>query len=395
MPEYIDHVSDQGGVEMIRLFETFNDVIPNFVKQANFDNVMGQHKRSRTVYADPMREKFPCDNAASTFLSHMYYYTKQANYTTKERADIEKRLNHYTNYWGIRRAVDQFLEVCQNQTKIANDKLPDSDYGYVWVDEDGNKNRLFRLTSTVEVKEAADTMQKILTTMPFTDRHMVATRILSKAASLGAGLPSDQLEMLERNAGRGANDPDKIANMLLRRAKLAKDVGLRSNMERIAEAMLKTPEYCRDPMTMVKLAQTVYEFDQSVSVRPDSYNEALPRPEDVIFAVTYSKTANTIKQHVETHTGTIYTKEALANIPLATLRDLFGDDIADAVKKAGSSDVDPEKMATVLPTLPRPDAELFDKLMLQSKLPPAMRKAASSGRGYTRDQLRKLAATVS
>lgn len=390
MPEYIDHVTDQGGVEMLRLFKQFDDVIPNFVKQAKFDNVMGRQERPLTVYADPRRKHFPCDNAASTFLSHMYYYTKQANYTTKERSDIEQRLAKYASYWGIGDAVDRFVQAVTAQVKKADDQLPDADYGYVWVDEDGVKNRLFRMTSTVEVKEAADTMQRIMHTMPFSDRHVVATRILRKAASLGAVLPTDQLEILERNAGRGMNDPDKIASMLRQRAKLAKDVGLRSNMERMADGITNSPEHCRDPLTMVKLAETVYLFDQSVSLRPESYGEVIPRPEDVIFAVTLSKTASVVEQHVATHTGTVYTKEALSLIPLETIRGLFGDDIADEVKTADSK-VDPEKMATVLPTLPRPDAEIFDKMMIQSQLPPAMRKAASTKHGLTREQLKRLA----
>ena len=390
MPVYVDHVKDQNGVEMRRLFEQYQDVIPNFVKQANFSNCMSEHRRPATVYADQSRSLFPCDNAASTFLSYMYYFDKRADYESKEQQRIESRLTHYAKYWGIGGAINTFLDHHNEVVKQADDRLDDSNYGYVWVDEDGAKNRLFRLTTTMEVKEAADAVFRLVDQMPFSDRHTAATRILSKAAALGAKIPDDQLEFLERSAGRGIADLDRVIGMLNNRAKLAKDESLRESMKKMATTLQGAPEFCRDPATMIKVAETVYMFDSSISLRPDTYSPAVPRPEDVLFEVTFSKTAKELSSRVATTSGTVYTKEALARVKIADIQSLFGEDIANEVKST-SGTVDPEKMATVLPTLPRPDAEMFDKLMSSNKLPPDMRKAASSKVGFTKDQLRSLA----
>ena len=57
-----------------------------------------------------------------------------------------------------------------------------------------------------------------------------------------------------------------------------------------------------------------------------------------------------------------------AQRPEIDLRALMGSDIADGV--ALGMDIDPVKLAEVAPTLPLPDAELLEKLLKESGIPP-------------------------
>ncbi len=395
MPANVDHVADTSGVELRRLCELYGDVIPDFVKRADYDKVMRPGRQPVTIYADPVNHQFSCHNAASTFLSAMFYHEKRAAFHPKDQARIESRLDHYIDYWAIRGPVDRFLERHGQRVKEAADELPDSAYAYVWVAEDGSKERWMRMTTPAEVKQAADALQSIAPRMPFTDRHVVAKRILHKMASFGAALPADQVEFLERQAGRGVCDPKRVSAMLEGRAKMAAfNPTLRAHVQKLAESVRSAPSLLLDPGTLVKLAATVYEVDMGLGIRPEGYGEAVPRPEDVLFEASFTKTAAALTERVATTSGTVYTKQALAGLPLSELRAVFGDDFADEVKSGADpeSAIDPEKMAEVVATLPRPEAELLDRLMSENNIRPDMRKAASANKGFSRQQLAALAA---
>lgn len=392
MPANVDHTADSSGVELLRLFEAYGDVIPDFVKRANFDAVMRPGRQPVTVYADPVRRQFPCQNAASTFLSVMFYQEKRAEFHPKDQASIERRLDHYVDYFAIRGPVDRLKEARELRVKSAAEALPDSSFAYVWVGEDGTKERWMRMTTAAEVKQAADALESIAPRMPFSDRHVVARRVLEKAAAFGAALRPEQLEFLERQAGRGVCDRDAVVAMLRGRAKLAADGPLRLHLQKLADSVAATPAVCLDPNALVKLAETVYQVDASLGVRPDAYSDKLPRPEDVLFEVTFTKTARDLAQKVATTSGTVYDKKAFAGLSVEELRSVFGDDFADEVKcGSGGDKVDLEKMADLVPTLPRPEAEILDQLMGSRGERPALRKAASCGVGFTREQLAKIA----
>lgn len=391
MPANVDHVADANGVELRRLYEAYSDVIPDFVKRADYDKVMRPGRLPVTVYADAVNHQFACHNAASTFLSVMFYHEKRASFHSKEQTRIENRLNHYVDFWAIRSPVERFLSRHEERCKSAAAELPDDAYAYVWVDEDGNKERWMRMTTAAEVKQAADALQEIAPRMPFSDRHVVARRILNKMAAYGAAVPPDQLEFLERQAGRGVCDPERVAAMLEGRAKMAAhNVALRDHVRELAASVRKSPAVFLDPGTLVKLAETIYDVDMGLGIRPEGYCESVPRPEDVLFEVSFTKTAAALAERVATTSGTVYTKTALASVPLEEIRSVFGDDFVDEVKAADDG-IDPEKMAELVATLPRPEAEMLDRLMGENGIRPEMRKAASAKQGFSRAQLAALA----
>src|SRR4051812_16296814 len=79
-----DHVADKNGVELIRLAKQYE--FPTFVKQANLDQTLNPGKLPASIYADPRpgREQFPCDTAASTWLSTLYFTEKRAEFHPKD-----------------------------------------------------------------------------------------------------------------------------------------------------------------------------------------------------------------------------------------------------------------------------------------------------------------------
>jgi hypothetical protein len=247
--------------------------------------------------------------------------------------------------------------------------------------EDGSKQRQLPIRNPMEVKVAAEWLSRYRDRLPFQYRHKIACKILEKAAAYGVGL-GDLTETVERTAGRGVCSPAEVAKMLDGRALLAKSASHREKIADLARAVRTQPAVTLSPDRLVKLAEVVDNIDRTIGIA-DRYGPALPRPEDVIFKATYTKAASELADHVATTSGKVYEKTAFRKLSVADVKSLFGEDFAGRV--SNGLEIDPEKMAEEVATLPRPDAELLDSLLADSGVAPVLQKAASVREGFTPD----------
>ena len=365
----LDPTDDRNRVELVKLAQRYN--FPQFVKEANLDETMEPGQIAVTAYADPVRKKFACHNAAATWLSAVYFHEKSAEYHIKDRTHICERFEKLADYFAIRPAYDAIVKRASELR--ADNSLPDSSYAYVWQANDGTKERFYPLDTTANIKVAAEWLHKERDAIPFHNRNVIANKILEKAAAKGAALGDRLTDFVERQAGRGIPDPPEVYTLLERRAKLASEKHAVEIMK-LAEAVKKTPRVALQPNELVKLATTVDMIDHAIGLK-GKYTEILPRPEDVIFKVTYTKAASDHAQLCALQTGSIYGKEQLSKLARSDVEGLFGTDFANEV--CTGLDVDAEKLAEVAHTLPRPDAELLEALLGESGQHPQMNKAAS------------------
>jgi hypothetical protein len=404
MPSMMDHVADKNGVELVRLSGLYT--FPDFVKQADLGQTLGQRRLPAHLYADPVRQQFPCDTAASTWLSALYFTEKRAEFHPKDQALIQKRVDGYASYWRIKAAVDSVKARWQELHKTAEEQLPDRDFAYVWAGDDGRKERHLRLTNAMEVKAAAEYVEEYRDRFPFSARHAMARKILEKAAHFGAAVGANR-EFLERQAGWGVCDPAEVVKMVEDRAMLVpagrgvtvkfasdgkeeRSEGLREHFLKMAAVIRASPRRALLPEMLVKLAETVDALDRQLGL-VGKYSEGLPRPEDVIFKATFSKTAGEMTRVVPTTSGKVYEKSALKKLALDDLTAMFGREFSDRVKTP-LGEIDPEKMAEEVATLPRPDAELLDGLLSDNGVRPLLTKAASAHQGFTREEMNAWAA---
>lgn len=373
MPTGVDQIADRSGVELSRLYRLYD--FPDFVKKAAHA-ILEPKPRAKSAYADPVRDQFPCDSPAATWLSALYFQEKQAEFHPKDRTRIENRLNEYAAYWGVRGAVDGMQTRWQELHKTAEEQLPDSSYAWVWTGEDGRKERRLRLKSAAEVKAAAEWLLQYRDRIPFRDRHVIAEKILEKAATFGAGL-GDKVEFLEKQAGRGMCDPAALAVMVDYRVRLlANHPEQQEKVAALADSVRHTARGTLHPEMLIKLAETVDLIDRSMGL-VGKYGEHLKRPEDVIFADTFTKTASAEADRVTTGSGSVYKKEALSKLAIEDVRSLFGNEFVSRISNGIM--IDPEKMAAEAAALPRPDAVLLDALMNDHGMAPLRVKAAGEG----------------
>jgi len=361
----------QARVELVKLARQYE--FPKFVKEADLDTTMAPTQIAVTAYADPVRHKYACHNAAATWLSAIYFHEKSAEYHVKDRERIQERLEKFADYHAIRPAYDAVVKR-SSELRGSND-LPDSNYAYVWSPTNGGpKERYYPLDTTANIKAAAEWLEKERDAIPFHDRNKIANKILEKAASKGAALGEDLTDFVEKQAGRGIPDPPELYEMLERRAKLGKTAQHREAIHKLAEAVKSTPRVALQSRELVKLATTVDMIDHAIGLK-GKYTAILQRPEDVIFKVSFTKAAADHTTLCALQSGSIFSKEQFGKLARSDVEGLFGSDFVNEV--CTGLEVDPEKFAEVAGTLPRPDAELLEALLSESGQYSQMNKDAS------------------
>jgi hypothetical protein len=156
----------------------------------------------------------------------------------------------------------------------------------------------------------------------------------------------------------------------------------------LAQTVAGRPESIHDQDQRVKLAHMIDDMDRETGL--NRFVEDLEKPEDVFFAITEKAASQLRRDHVATITGNMYKRSDFDRLKLSEVKDLMGSDFADAVTTGGLL-LCPEKLAELVPTLPRADADLFDRLMLDAGINPMAKEAAHVKDGFDEDELAALA----
>lgn len=324
-------------------------------------------------------------------MSTLFFLDKQAELKASSRELIEQRLNAAATYFGIQGEITKLREKSAAVVDKGMAKYADDQFAIVWRDEDGAVDRHWPLRNAQEVKAAAAAYVQHRNDFVFDDRVQIANRILDKALEFGASL-GEHDDVLEKAAGRGACAARDLVNLINQRVGLIHntDVQLSQELTKLARIILDNPADARGHDNLLKFASIIDGADRLARLVP-KYADGLPRPEDVLFAVTEKSARSFVKAHVETTTGNVYELDELEKMSVARLRDWMGDDFTDAVT-AGGVMVDGTKLAAILPTLDRGSARTFDAAAKDMKVPvTATQKTAVAPAVLSKERLVQLA----
>lgn len=368
----LDPAADKNRAELVNLARSY--AFPDFVLAADLDATMNPPQVALTAFGDPVRGKFACHTPAATWLSALYLLEKNASYSPDEQRWVLGRMARFADYFRIRPQYDNLLKQAALQHKRG--QLPDSAFAYVWQDETGKTERFYPLTDALATKTAADWLFANRDRMPFSVRHVVGKKIHKAACQFGANLGEALTQFIERQAGRGVPDPPQLYRMLQERSQLAKTAEMRERLSDLTASVRGVPHIVLQGPQLVKLADTLDAVDQALGLI-GRYTDAIPRPEDIVFGVTFTKAAAEHEKMCVLQTGNGYNHDQLSKIARADLEQLFGDDFAREV--CTGLDVDAVKLANVAHTLPRGDAELLESLLTEQGENPQLAKFASCG----------------
>lgn len=384
MAATLDQTGDVTRQDLHRFAKLY--VFPTYVKQADTAKTLN-HDESlpSTAYADVRFRQFPCHTKAATWVSCLFFLEKQAELHPKIAEFISERLAGFADDWGIAKDIRELRE---KVAEVNREHLPDSAYMRVWVDTSGNKQRDYPLRSAMEVKAAADWFGQHRYHFPFDERKVMASRLLEKANAFAASLDDNVDEMLERQAGRGTYAPEKVAEALRDRALVPGCLPeLAEGLRKLAQTVESNPYLATCPDSAAGLCATVDTFDRATGL-VEAYGPLIPPPEDLVFATAYKTARAAIDESCMLITGAVYNKNDFSRLKVAEIRDAFGDVVADDV--ANGLMVDPDKMAEVAATFPRPDAQLLDNVLTENAIFPMLKHATAVARP-DHDTLRQLA----
>lgn len=366
----LDHVHDVSGRETHRL--TALHPAPEFVKSAAVERLNGDDTLPRHLYADQHNKLYPCHTAPATWMSALFFADKQAQFEEKRAESIRARIQQAAEYFGIAGLIGGLEKSASAEAAVSDD-----DFGVVWVDTNGRKERHWPLRNANEVKFAAAHFKRYRDEFVFEDRHRIATKILEKAAQFNADT-SEAEGALELAAGYGMCAAKVASQMLKDRVRLTqRQYGdLASELSKLAEAVDQNPERAREVATRLKLASAVDNFDRSTHLYRLYDAGGLPRPEEVLFAVTEKVARDFLNENVETTTGNVYALDDLEKLAVEDVRAYLGDEFAEAVS-AGGVYMDRDKLAAIVPTLDRGMATTLDQLMAEKQAAVVARNPAA------------------
>lgn len=386
--QVLDHTQDLTRAETHRLTSIYAP--PEFVKQADHKRLCGEPEEMQPhMYADQINRLYPAHTAAATWMSTLFLLDKKAHHAPADFARLEDRLTKAANFFQIQPAIKELKEKMAADEGNTLARLPDSDFALVWVGENGSKERHYPLRNRMEVKMASAWFQKHRDKFAFDDRHQIATKILDRSEKLGAAV--EDREGLLKTAACGLCAAGDIATMLEKRATMVARSHPQHSTEMMALAgkVRNNTHGSRDPAIRLKMAGIVDQFDRETLLNR-LYKDGLERPEEILFQVREKAASEFIDAHFTTTTGSIYEKSAMDQLSLEHIRRWMGQDFADEVSTGGMY-VDTEKLAEIARTLPRNDAEMFDRMASEAQITPFAREKAASVQGMSDDERRALA----
>lgn len=359
---------------------------PAFVKSADHAALTGDPETlPANAYADATHRLYPCHTKAATWMSALFAYNQQDN-SAKHKA-VCQRIEKAAAYFNI---LPELEELKSRVEKVAGDEtaaLPDDMFAFVWEAAD-TKERHYPLRNAAEVKTAATWFGKHASAFRFDDKHTIAKKILAKAAEYATDI--DNTDLLDRCGGFGYCDTETAATAWQKRASLVAGTNpaYAAQAKAVANSITTTGLTARDTGLRLKMAALMDEFDRLTGLTA-LYGGDLESPEDTLFMVTAKVASDFLSQHVATTNGAIYEKSQLEGLPIQHVQSWMGDDFADA---CGGVMLDVEKMAAILATLPRPDAEMFERMATAAGVSVVHREKAAESLGLSDAEITAAAA---
>lgn len=379
-----DQTDDVGGRILYRVM--MSNTPPEFVKAASSDEIYGMQEGQACpahLYGDPVHRKFPCNTPASTWVSAAFYYDSKDELPPKFAEWIEGRIKSSASKFNITNIINSLEEAATTIEKAA--APDDDDYAVVIKYSNGHKERYYPLTDSKLVKEAAEYLLKYRDEIPYRERKTMSEKILEKASKFGCAL-GDTIVFLEKQAGLGGCAAQDVAALLWGRVRVVgrsdKPTEMQIKLAEMAAICDKKANDVRHPETLQKVAEIVDNFDRAHGLHRQ-YSVLVPRAEDILFAITEKTASDLLKDHVALTNGSIYKVADLSNVQLEDLKGLMGEDFAEHVSVDGMT-VSREKLAELMHTLPRPDADLLDRLFNDTGIERVYKQASVVSTGLSK-----------
>jgi hypothetical protein len=206
--------------------------------------------------------------------------------------------------------------------------------------------QLYPVKTASDLSESAESFVKNIHKFPFETRVKSAENFVKAAGELGV----DELpDLICKYAGMFYPDLSDISHELWRRStKLANE-----NHKLVYQAIAKDLNNMTSVDEVMKVAETCFNIENMEGLYDNvKVAQILGDPVDHFFTKPVTKVASDLN-YVEVH-GDKYSLDDLTKVSKDKYEEAFGD--------CGIDPSSPEKIADILPTMPRSDMKLFEEL---------------------------------
>jgi len=324
--------------------------MPEYVKSANVLTVDEASRMNSDSFADSVRRSFPINTKANCWCSALYFYGNQCNKDVASK-QAEVRLEMAADVWGL---SDELTRI---KTAFAEQEVPVT-YALSFSHQGNTVNRCPDHT-----KEAATASVQWLyenrTKFPIDMQKAAAVRLAAKAdlsrVSASSGCYLDKLA----NPDSYGNLNFKVAVAITDRLNVVptyKWADLESELLKVANSLAAAPfDICHNGDL---LANAIESLDVKHGLN-EKWGSFLQHPVDCCFKVNMCKVAADTDPIVHLTTGTPVDLTKISDHQLEKGLKVAGDDFLSYCQTDGLN-VDRDKAAEILPTMPKPEARRFE-----------------------------------
>ena len=329
------------------LYNMFMDVdIPEYVKKAEVDDAIELRSLPKTAFADPNRQIYPINTPARVFVSNAYFLDKKADierlYGNDYVCQLQNSIDKAAEVFGISEDLTDYSK--ENNEKRAADYEPHCMMQF-HVDGMSEPVELYPVKTAFDLGVAADSFARNIRKFPF-DVRIKTAETMAKTAEL---LHVDELpDIVMKYAGMFYPDLGNLEAEIWRRStKLQKEAH-----KKIYASMAKDLSNMTDVREVMKVAEVMHSIENMEGLFEKTAVAAiLGDPVDKLFKFSVEKIASELA-FIDVH-GEKYKLSDLTKISKDTYEEAFGCDMDPS---------DTEKLAEMLPTMPRSDMALFEEL---------------------------------
>lgn len=338
----LDQQSDYSNKDLFKYLR--GRELPEYVKEAEWDDHETLAELPKTAFADPDRRAFPLNTPERIFISNAYFVNRkeaiEKEFSTAYAAKIEQCIKNAAEILGVDSDIEAYNKVTTEK------KAADYAERYLLEAKIGEQTaNLFVVKTAADLKKAADELVRQINNIPYEWRRPMAENAVKFAQELGV----DELpDIVCKYAGMFYPDLEKVRTELWRRStKLANEKNIEL-YQKVAEDAVNMSS----PEEVFKIAEICYytEKEEGLSDKP-KVAALLGDPVDRFFSIDIQKVAS-ILDVIEAG-GSKYHLTDLQKISADKYEEAFGFEIDPS---------DREKLAEILPTMPRSDVKLFEEI---------------------------------
>jgi hypothetical protein len=359
----IDPVSDMGLAHFHQITKVID--LPDFVKEGSVPTPEEVERLPHTSFADQIGKKFPVHTKEACYLSYAYFLRQKDSFTKRAASRIERKFNDMARFWDIEPSMDKLADDLKPKTE--KKASTEEDYALT-VQHNGTPLHYFPINNRKAVAKSAGELVANRGSFTYEMRKEAAQKLMG--AYIREGFPISSVpDTIQSMAGYGLTTKEAAIREISRRVNFAKttmEKKAAEPMKLMADQLKKSGEEILTAETLTKVAKVIDVYDRCMNVTVH-YGNQFEYPEDVLFKFTKSAADKVKNELVTMQNGSSYWLQDLEKASEAF--NSLGDMKSDFVDMTGRLDL--HKVADIVPTLPRPDADLLEAAISECGVPKA------------------------